>query len=220
MKTQLRTTLASIAALCAFLATGSQLPAQDNITLPAPQKTGGMPLMETLAKRATSRDFDPARELSQQQLSNLLWAAFGISRADGKRTAPSARNIQETDIYVLLKSGSYLYDAKAHALTLVVAGDKREIGSTQAFAHAAPVTLLLIADLAKAGRGGDTPANREMVCLDGGFIAQNICLWCASEGLATGPRMSVDRAKIASALSLKPTQYFVIAASVGHSKKK
>lgn len=216
MKTLVKT-LTIVGALCAFTATS--LIAQ-NITLPAPQKTGGMPLMEALAKRSSSREFDTVRELTPQQISNLLWAAFGINRDNGKRTAPSAKDIRETDIYVLLKTGSYVYDATAHALTLVVAGDKREIGGTQAFVKDAPVTLLLIADLTKAGKNGDTPANREMVSVDAGYISQNICLYCASEGLATGPRMSVDRAKIARELSLKPTQYFVIASSVGCPKKK
>src|ERR1039457_4099054 len=103
-----------------------------SIDLPAPQKTGGMPLMDALAKRSTARAFDSI-ELSPQQLSSLLWAAFGINRPDGKRTAPSARNFQETDIYVLLKSGAYVYNAKSNKLDLVVAEDIRALGGTQAF---------------------------------------------------------------------------------------
>src|SRR5512146_825818 len=100
--------------------------AQD-IQLPAPQKTGGVPLLDALAKRSTSRAFD-SRDLSEQQLSTLLWACFGINRPDGKRTAPSANNKQATDIYVLLKSGAYIYDAKANKLSLALAEDVRKLG--------------------------------------------------------------------------------------------
>jgi len=91
-----------------------------DIDLPAPQKTGGMPLMEALARRATGRAFD-ARELSTQQLANLLWAGFGVNRPDGRRTAPSASNMQEIEIYVLLPTGAYVYDAAKHHLRQVAA---------------------------------------------------------------------------------------------------
>ena len=203
-----------IAALCAFATASTSLLAQ-NITLPAPQKTGGMPLMEALAKRSTSRTFDAARDLTPQQISNLLWAAFGINRDDGKRTAPSASNKQECDLYVLLKTGSYLYDAKANALVLVAAGDKRQVGTTsrQTFAANAPITVLIVADSARA-------SNREMASADAGFISQNIYLYCASEGLANGVRASVDRDKAAAALSLKPTQWIVLAHSAGYAPKQ
>ncbi len=210
-------TLALLAALCAF-ASATQLSAQD-IALPAPQKTGGIPVRDALAKRSTSRNFDPARELTAQQLSNLLWAAWGINRDDGKRTAPSARNYQETSLYVLLKTGAYRYDAKTNALVLVAAGDKREAGGSQPFVKDAPVTLLIVADFSKMGKGGDTPANREMAAVSAGCIAQNVYLHCASEGLITGIRAMVDRPKAAAALSLKPAQHIVIAESVGYAKK-
>jgi hypothetical protein len=125
-----------------------------SIDLVAPQKTGGMPLMEALAKRSTARAF-ATNELSSQQLSSLLWAAFGINRPDGKRTAPSASNRQETDIYVLLKQGVYVYSAASNRLDLVVAEDIRALGGTQAFVKDAPVTLVFVADLAKMGKGND-----------------------------------------------------------------
>ena len=135
----------------AFIA-GSLL--AQSIDLPAPQKTGGLPLMDALAKRSTARAFD-SKELSTQQLSSLLWAAFGINRLDGKRTAPSAMNFQETDIYVLLKQGAYIYNAKSNKLDLVVAEDIRSLGGTQAFVTNAPVTLIYVADLSKMGKGSD-----------------------------------------------------------------
>jgi len=225
MKTPPATTrLATLlATLCAFAAAtaATNLPAQ-NITLPAPQKTGGMPLMEALAKRSTERAFDPARELTPQQISNLLWAAFGINRPSGKRTAPTASNKQEPDLYVLLKTGSYLYDAKTNTLTLVAPGDQREIGGTQPFAKSAPITILIIADATRMGKTAQTltPGNREMAAADAGFISQNMYLYCASEGLVTGVRASVDRAKISAALSLKPSQWVVLAQSAGYAPKQ
>ncbi|AWI10474.1 SagB/ThcOx family dehydrogenase [Ereboglobus luteus] len=211
-------TLSLVAALCVFAATAATLSAQD-IALPSPQKTGGMPLMDALAKRSTSRSFDSKRELSQQQLSNLLWAAWGVNRGDGRRTAPSANNKQEIDIYVLLKQGAYRYDAKAHSLVAVAAGkDVRELGGSQAFVKDAPVTLVLVADLSKLSQKTEA-AKREVAAANAGFISQNICLHCASEGLATGARMSIDREKLAPAISLKKTQWAVIANSVGYAKK-
>ena len=197
----------------AFIA-GSLL--AQSIDLPAPQKTGGMPLMDALAKRSTARAFD-AKELSPQQRSSLLWAAFGINRPDGKRTAPSARNFQETDIYVLLKSGAYVYNAKSNKLDLVVAEDLRALGGTQAFVTNAPVTLVFVADLSKMGKGSDEN-KKEMANIDVGYISQNVYLYCASEGLVTGARMSVDKAALGPKLKLRPDQMIILAHSVGYPK--
>jgi nitroreductase len=187
-----------------------------SLDLPAPQKTGGLPLMDALAKRSTARAFD-AKELSNQQLSSLLWAAFGINRPDGKRTAPSARNFQETDIYVLLKSGAYVYAARSNKLDLVVAEDIRALGGTQAFAKDAPVTMVFVADLSKIGSG--TNDDRKITAnIDVGYISQNVYLFCASEGLVTGARGSVDRAVLGPKLKLRPDQMIVLAQSVGYPK--
>src|ERR1035437_8127367 len=141
MKRLLASLLASLIAATAF---------GQSIDLPAPQKSGGMPLMSALAKRSTGREFD-SRDLSPEQLSSLLWACFGITRPDGKRTAPSAKDCREADIYVILKQGAYLYDAKSNKLDLVVAEDLRSRAATQAFATNAPVNLVFVADLAKMG---------------------------------------------------------------------
>jgi len=187
-----------------------------SLDLPAPQKTGGLPLMETLAKRSTARAFD-SKELSPQQLSSLLWAAFGINRPDGKRTAPSARNYQETDIYVLLKSGAYVYAAKSNKLDLVVAEDLRVLGGTQAFVKDAPVTLVFVADLSKLG-GGSSEDKKNTANIDVGYISQNVYLFCASEGLVTGARGSVDRAALGPKLKLRPDQMIILAQSVGYPK--
>lgn len=172
--------------------------------------------MEALAKRATSRAFD-SRDLSSQQLSSLLWAAFGINRPDGKRTAPSSNNKQATDIYVLLKSGAYIYEAKAHKLAQTLAEDIRRLGATQDFATNAPVTVVFVADLAKMADAG-VEAKRNTANVNVGYISQNVYLFCASEGLATGARASVDRAALGARLGLRPDQFIVLAQSVGYPK--
>jgi nitroreductase len=179
------------------------------IDLPAPQKTGGMPLMEALAKRATARTFD-SRELSPQQLSNLCWAGFGVNRPDGRRTAPSASNRQENEIYVLLKQGAYVYNAGQHRLQSVVAEDLRAL-----IRSPAPVALVYIADLAKRDSG--TPESKKQVaCIDSGFISENVYLYCASEGLATGYRGGFDRAALAIKLGLRATQEIIAVQPVGY----
>jgi nitroreductase len=198
--------------LAAFLA--GNLLAQSIELLP-PQKTGGMPLMEALAKRSTARAF-ATNDLSPQQISSLLWSAFGINRPDGKRTAPSANNKQETDIYVLLKSGAYVYSAVSNKLDLVGTNDIRALGGTQEFVKDAPVTLVFVADLAK--RGGNNEGARNTANIDVGYISQNVYLFCASEGLATGARGSVDRAALGPKLQLRPDQLIVLAQSVGYPK--
>jgi nitroreductase len=186
------------------------------VTLPAPQTDGGAPLMQALKHRATSRVFAP-EPLPPQTLSNLLWAAFGVNRpAEGMRTAPSAHNRQEIDVVVLLPAGAYVYDAKAHALRPLVPGDVRPLGGTQDFVKEAPVTLVFVADTSRMGEGSDT---REMAWADAGFISQNVYLFCASEGLATGVRASIDRPALAKALALGDDQLILLAQSVGFPRK-
>ncbi len=202
-----------LSCLAAVLVAGNLL--ARSIELPAPQKTGGMPLMEALAKRSTARAF-ATNELSSQQISSLLWAAFGINRPDGKRTAPSARNFQETDIYVLLKSGAYVYSAVSNKLEQVLAEDIRALGGVQAFVKEAPVTLVFVADLAKCG--GNNEGARNTANIDVGYISQNVYLFCASEGLVTGARAMVDRKALGEKLKLRPDQLIVLAQSVGYPK--
>jgi nitroreductase len=187
-----------------------------SIDLPAPQKTGGMPLMDALAKRSTARAFD-SKDLSPRQISSLLWAAFGINRPDGKRSAPSARNFRETDIYVLLKQGAYVYTAKSNKLDLVVAEDIRALGGTQAFVKDAPATLVFVADLSKMGDGSNDD-KKNTANIDVGYISQNVYLFCASEGLVTGARGSVDRTALSPKLKLRPDQMIILAQSVGYPK--
>lgn len=190
--------------------------AQSTIQLPEPQKNGGMPLMEALAKRSTARAFS-TKEISNKQLSNILWAAFGVNRADGKRTAPSTMNFQGTDIYVLLKSGAYIFDAKNNKLTQVLSEDIRVMGGTQTFVKDAPVQLILVSDLSKLGKGSNEE-KMNISNIDAGYISQNIYLCCVSEGLVTGARGSVDHKALAAKLKLRQDQSIVIAHSVGYAK--
>jgi len=191
---------------------------QKLIQLPAPQTDGGRPLMQVLKDRATVREYkdDP---LPPQELSNLLWAAFGINRADsGKRTAPTAMNRQEIDIYVALADGLYLWDAKANVLNLAVAKDIREATGKQPFVKDAPVNLVFVADMAKMGDRG-----KEFHDLyswaDTGYISENVYLYCASAGLATVVRGMVDREALAKVMNLRPDQKIVFAQTVGYPKK-
>lgn len=209
-------TFAGLLLAAALLAPAEPVPAAA-LELPPPRKSGGMPLMEALARRASSREYD-AREVPLEHLSSLLWAGFGINRPDGHRTAPSARNWQEVDIYVLRKDGAFLYDAKAHRLVPVLAEDARALAGTQDFAKTAPVTLVYVADLARMGSG--SAAEKEpMAWVDTGFISQNVYLYCASEGLATVVRASVDKPALGAKLGLRPDQRIVVAQSVGFPKK-
>jgi len=167
-------------------------------------------------QRATSRAFD-TRELSSRQLSTLLWAAFGVNRPDGKRTAPSSMNRLETDIYVLLKQGVYRYDARQHRLEPMLGDDLRELSGKQPFVKDAPVTLVFVADLARMG-DGDQVEKLNTAHIDAGFISQNVYLYCASEGLATGVRAWVDRAALGKRMKLRPEQQIIVAQSGGYPK--
>ncbi|QOJ23074.1 MAG: SagB/ThcOx family dehydrogenase [Gammaproteobacteria bacterium] len=186
------------------------------IALPPPGKQGGLPLMEALAKRRSSREFAPDL-LPLTLLSNLLWAAFGVNREDGGRTAPSALNAQEIDIYVALPSGAYRYDAAANVLTLVAASDVRRITGYQDFVDEAPLDLVYVADYTRLSR---VPfSQRESYAsVAAGAIAQNIYLFVASNNLSTVLRAWIDRAAIAEALGLTHDQRVLLSQTVGYSK--
>lgn len=187
------------------------------LVLPPPRTTGGMPLREALAARRSTREFGPAA-LPPQTLSDLLWAAFGVNRPDsGRRTAPSAKNWQEIDVYVATEAGVYLYDARAHALQPVLGGDRRADTGGQPFVAAAPVNLVYVADDARTGQS--TPEERALYgAADAAFIAQNVYLFCAAEGLGCVVRGWVDREALAAAWGLRPQQRVILAQTVGYPK--
>ncbi|MDU1890756.1 MAG: SagB/ThcOx family dehydrogenase [Dysgonomonas sp.] len=193
-----------IALLCAT----SYIWAQD-IQLPTPTKTGGKPLMEALNERQSHRSFEK-KDLPAQTLSDLLWAANGFNR-DDKRTVPTSQNRQEMDVYVVFSSGIYLYDAKAHKLTLKEKGDFRQALGQPNISNNASLTLVYVANLDKA-------SNREAGFIDSGFIAQNVYLYCTSAGLGSVVRASFTRPGLHEALKLTEKQEITIVQPVGYIK--
>ena len=186
------------------------------IQLPSPQTTGGKPLMQALKDRMSVRSYSEEK-LPMQTLSNLLWAAFGINRPDGRRTAPSARNWQEIDIYVATPEGLFLWDAQKNVLNPIVAKDVRALTGTQPFVKDAAVNLVYVADFTRVTGEG---ANKDVwVGADTGFISQNVYLYCASEGLATVVRANIDRDVLAKEMKLKQEQKIMFAQCVGYPKK-
>lgn len=193
--------------------------AQDlkTLQLPPPQTDIGKPLMQALKLRQSSRSFD-SKPLPLQELSNLLWAANGISRPEsGKRTAPSAMNWQEVDVYVFITEGTFLYDAQSNSLKPVNAKDLREKTGMQSFVKDAPLNLVYIADEKRASRAGDEDRAR-WIAADVGFMAQNVYLYCASQGLAVVVRGMVDRDVLAKELRLRPEQKIILAQTVGYQR--
>jgi SagB-type dehydrogenase family enzyme len=206
------------AVLFVFVLSGHGI-AQDSlggIQLPKPDTTGGKPLMQVLKERKTSRSFSD-NQLSQQILSNLLWAAFGINRPDGHRTAPSARNWQEIDIYVAMADGLFLYEPRSHLLKQLLSDDLRAKTGVQNFVGGAPVNLVYVANLDKVnGQSGD---ERDLyVGADCGFIAQNVYLYCASQELSTVVRGTVNRETLGKAMKLRPEQKILLAQTVGYPR--
>ena len=188
------------------------------VPLLEPQMDTGRPLMQVLKDRGSSRAFSEEK-LPKQVLSNMLWAAYGVNRPDsGKRTAPSAMNWQEIDIYVATADGLSLYDAKAHALKPVLADDIRALTGGQPFVQGAPVNLVYVADFSRMGKAKDDDKVFYSAA-DTGFISQNVYLYCASEGLATVVRGLVDRPALAKTMRLRPDQRVILAQSVGYPEK-
>ena len=184
-----------------------------------PQIEGGRPLMQALMERKSSREFS-SEKLPLQVLSNLLWAADGVNRPDsGKRTAPSAVNWQNIDIYAAMADGLYLYDPLGHTLKLILKDDIRAATGKQDFVKDVPLDLIYVADFSKINRGTDEEKNFYSAAHTG-FISQNVYLYCASEGLATVVRGLVDREAMAKVMKLRPDQKVILAQSVGYPKKQ
>ena len=178
----------------------------------------GVNVMKAFSDRHSDREFS-TRELSLQDLSDLLWAANGVNRpGDGKRTAPSALNKQDVDIYVFLAKGVYLYDASKHVLKLVAEGDHRAVvAGRQDFVKQAPVSLVYVSDLSRFGMGLDEQV-KLMGAMDAGIVSQNVNLFCAGVGLSTVPRASMDQEALRKLLKLSDTQVPMMNNPVGYSK--
>ena len=196
----------------------TEIPADETIQLTEPDKTLNVPLMQALSDRKSQREFD-SKPISLETLSTLLWAANGVNRSDGRRTAPSAVNAQDIDIYVCMAKGAYLYDAKQNQLKQVSAEDLRpQVAGRQPMA--APVFLVLVGDVSRYPQG--LAQQRQLVesfsAMDAGYVSQNICLYCAAAKLATVPRASMNKEVLQKALKLTDTQVLLLNNPVGYAK--
>ena len=190
--------------------------AADTIQLPKPQTTGGKPLMQAMSERHSTRDFS-SREIQPQVLSNLLWAAWGINRPEGRRTVPTANNKQGMDVYAVTAMGAYLYDAAANTIRLVSDKDLRALTGRQDFVGKAPLNLVYVSDYAKMGSISDQDKLRYSGA-HAGFMGQNVYLYCASEGLGTVIRAWFDGPTLAKELKLRPDQKAILCQTVGYRK--
>ncbi len=202
-----------------------------NLGLPRPEMTGAAAaVLEALAHRSTRRHIAP-KPLELADLSNLLWAAFGVNRDQGPfgqpgRTASSASNSQEIEVYVLLESGAYVFNARAHRLDSIVDEDIRPFALTlgqRAASEGAPTHLVFVADVEKLihTRGYPEPGLRDpetqksYFFIDAGLIAENVYLYASAAGLAAWFH-NCDRAALTDKLKLRPEQRVLFAQSVGY----
>jgi SagB-type dehydrogenase family enzyme len=190
------------------------------IELPKPKIDESTPLMKILMERKSIRSYS-YKELPLDVLSELLWAAFGINRPDsGKRTAPSAGNVQDISIYVALKDGVYLYDPTSHTLKLMLKKDLREKTGRQAFVKTAPLNLIFVSDFTKYPEDVVDSEKRFYAATNTGFISENVYLFCAKEGLGTVVREAFDREELHELLNLKSSQWITFCQTVGYPKDK
>ncbi len=213
MKNKILNVLFIMVSITFSIPAGSQ-----DIVLPEPDRSGGKPLMQALNERQSTRTFTEG-EISEQQLSELLWAAWGINRPDDKkRTAPSARNMQEMDVYVSMQSGLYLYQAETHTLKHIHSRDIRSLCGTQDFVTTAPLNLIYVADMGKLGKNvGDEITESDLLWpyANTGFIAQNVYLYCASANLGCVVRGLVPKAKLAPEMGLRSNQVIILGHTIG-----
>ena len=216
----MKKTIALVVLLGLFLAPAlpvNTAAAQDltAIKLSAPETDTGLTVLQTLKARKSVRAFAD-RQLTLQDLSNLLWAADGITREDGRRTAPSYANVQEFDIYVVRADGVYVYEPKNHELLPVAEGDYRALAGLQAYVATAPVNLIYVANLDKFKAPMDDNTRLLNANLDVGFIAENVALFTTSVGMVSVPRAGVNKDGLAPVLNLRPEQKIIFGQSVGY----
>lgn len=190
-----------------------------NIVLNLPDLSRGMSVMKALSLRASATDYDTT-SFKLKDLSDLVWAANGINRADiGKRTAPSAMNSQDIDIYVLMKSGAYLYDANKQLLVLIAEGDYRLLAAgRQADVAKAPVNCILVSDISRF-RSGEESSKLIWAAEDAGIVSQNISVFCAAVGFSTRPRATMELQKLSEVLKLTSTQHLMLNHPVSYKKE-
>ena len=190
-----------------------------DIQLPKPQLTAKMTLMDALSKRASARSYSQ-KAIDDQTLSTLLWAACGINRPTEKKiTAPSAINAQDILVYVATKDGAWLYEPQTNTLKQVTTTDVRpHLAAGQQFVMQAPVSLILVSNQGRFGNRSRGAS--DMGKFDAGYVSENICLGCTALGLATVPRMMMDKEKLAQALGLPEQQVPMLNHPVGWPEKQ
>jgi nitroreductase len=203
------------------------------IKLNEPNKARGLPFMETLSVKASVREWSE-RDLSLQDLSDLLWAANGINRPDEKKyTASSAQNAHDVAIYLFMRDGVYRHDADDHALEPVLAGDFRsqlmmtppprpkDAGGPPPPPPPPPsnppIQIILVSDVSRF-KFGPQELKPEWGAIDAGIVSQNISLFCAATGIKTRPRASMDKEKITNLLKLNDAQYVFLNHPIGYSR--
>ena len=175
--------------------------------LPTPNTTGGKPLMQVMNERKSSRDYQPGQAISKQDLSNMLWAAWGVTH-DGKHTIATAMNRQELILYVVTPTEVSRYNPEANTLTTVNTGDFRKYSTMQDFAAIAPINIVLVVDTSKQERG-------EFQGYTAGAASQNIYLYCAQAGLKSVVRAGFDRENLPKALKLSSNERILFVQTVG-----
>lgn len=213
--------LLSVGVVACMLATDvSALEVGQEEVLPAPAKTGGLPLMDALQQRQSGREY-AAKPIEREVLSALLWAAQGVNREDGRKTSPTARNAQEIELYVVLEDATYLYLPSKHALKLVLKGDLRVATGMQPFVGTAPLNLVMVVNMDKFKEKGIVGERAvPLAHCDCGFISQNVYLYCASAGLSTVVRGLIDPKLMGEKLKLPATHIVLYGQSVGYPEKK
>lgn len=200
-----------------LILSGISLMAEDT-ALPSPDLSAGIPVMEAFSQRKSTRDFSD-KALSEQELANILWAAMGQNRPDGKLTAPSCRNFQEIRLFLFSKDGVSEYIPATHSLRAVVSGDCRNlVAAGQEFVNKAPVSLVMIADMTKFGNVDERA--RMMAAVDAGIVSENISLACAGLGLATVPRATMKSEEITKLLGLSANHIPIMNNPVGFAAIK
>lgn len=175
--------------------------------LPTPNTTGGKPLMQVMNERKSSRDYQPGQTISKQDLSNMLWAAWGVTH-DGKHTIATAMNRQELILYVVTPTEVSRYNPEANTLTTVNTGDFRKYSTMQDFAAIAPINIVLVVDTSKQERV-------EFQGYTAGAASQNIYLYCAQAGLKSVVRAGFDRENLPKALKLRANERILFVQTVG-----
>ena len=216
-----RLVMAAVAMGCMTMAEAQE---PNEIRLPAPDKTRGTAVMQALSERKSVRECS-SKELGLSDLSDILWAANGVNRPeDGRRTAPSALNKQDIDVYVFTDEGVYLYLPQQHALRQKAEGDHRAVlagppspARTQDFVKEFPVILLFVSDLSRFDMVGERV--KLMGAMDAGIVSENVSLFCASVGLCTVPRASMDEAGVRSLLNLAGHEIPMLNNPVGYPKE-